>query len=91
MTQTLTDRVDALVARELSRIKNPERRARAAHELAESWPGIGGTIRVVRADAIRALKKDGDGRTWEAIGTLLGVTKQRAEQLSRVSLEDAIR
>lgn len=88
---SLAARVEDLVTRELTRIKDPERRLLAAHELAEALPALGGTVRALRADAIRTYRRTDDRRTWASIGDLLGVSHQRAEQMSRTTIEDAIR
>ncbi len=88
---SLAERVDRLVAEALARIEDPTARARAAHELAEALPAIGSTVRAARADAIRALRRGAPPKTWEAIGNELGVTRQRAEQLAKPTLEEAMR
>jgi DNA-directed RNA polymerase sigma subunit (sigma70/sigma32) len=88
---SLAERVDALVSAELTKIKDPTARALAANELAEALPAIGGTVRAMRADAIRTLRRQTPPPTWDAIGTILGVTRQRAEQLARTTLEEAMR
>lgn len=72
--------VDQLLA-----IGEPLARIRAIDEAAEALEDAGAELRRMKGQAIRDLRGEGkDRRTWEAIGKLLGVSAQRAEQLSRV-------
>lgn len=82
----LAERIDALVARELTKLKSPAVRVIVAHELADRLFATVSTVRAVRGDAIRQLRA-GDV-TWPAIGALLDVSPQRAQQLSMPQLSE---
>lgn len=82
----LAERIDALVARELTKLKSPGDRARAAHELAEHLYATVSTVRALRGDAIRALRAE--DVTWPAVGELLDVSPQRAQQLAMPQLSE---
>lgn len=90
MARPIAARVDELVTRELTKITDPAKRAVAAHELAEALSSTRATVSAIRGGAIRDLRRDGGSRTWDAIGELLGVTRQRAEQLARPTIEEAL-
>lgn len=60
---------------------DPIERLRALHELAADAEELPRGIREARADAVLELRAQ--GKTWRAIGDLLGVSTQRAEQLAR--------
>lgn len=81
MANGLTDRIAALVTIELDAITEPAARAQAAHYLLTNIEqAITTPAAVIRRNAIRELRLAGE--TWQAIGDLLGVTKQRAAQLA---------
>lgn len=88
VARELADRIDALTARELTKLRTPALRATAAHDLLERFAAIEATVRIVRGSAIRQLRAE--DVTWQAIGELLDVTRQRAQQLALPQLSEAI-
>lgn len=70
---------------ELLAIGEPLARIRAIDETIETLAGTTSRLRKLKAQAIRDLRENGEDRrrTWAEVGALLGVSEQRAEQLSR--------
>lgn len=71
---------------ELLAIGEPLDRIRAIDEAIETIAGTTSRLRKLKAQAIRDLRENGEDRrrTWAEVGALLGVSEQRAEQLSRL-------
>lgn len=88
-TLRLVRALERAVMAELGKGKRPATRARNAHELLEALPAVSATVRALQADSIRAMRDE--GMTWAQIGAELGVGSQRAQQLARVTLEEALR
>lgn len=70
--------------------KDPLYRVGTATELIEELNACLATARAVRGDALRAAHEEA-GVTWEELGELLGVSGQRAHQLSKPSITEAIK
>ena len=74
--------IEARVDRALA-VADPSRRLRLLAEIHAETMALGLTLRARKRDAILELRSFPDRKTWEEIGELLGVSAQRAEQLSR--------
>lgn len=87
LARELAHSVETRIVRDLTKHAPPVR-ARMAHELVEHLAAIAATVRAVRSDAIRALRSE--DLTWPAIGDVLDVTAQRAQQLAVPSLAEGV-
>lgn len=75
---TIEARVDRAVA-----VADPASRLRLLAEIHAETMALGRELRARKREAILELRSYPDRKTWEEIGDLLGVSQQRAEQLSR--------
>lgn len=71
---TVTDLLETVRA-----IPEPQARALAAEHALEALSAQADELRAVRAAAVLELK---DGRTWDEVGALFGVSGSRAHQLA---------
>lgn len=62
--------------------------AKAAAETLDEWPQYQKWLREVRQKRVQSLREQ--GRTWPEIGTLLGVSPQRAQAIA-VGLSGSVR
>lgn len=82
LTDTTTKTIEELL--DLARTtEDPRTRLEFLAELTERTDEVRSEIRTIRRDLVRELRRDGEGFQWSEIGILLGVSAQRAEQLSR--------
>ena len=78
MTETLDTAATTLIAA-VEEIGDPVERYQAVKELESR---LDTDLKRVKAEITKSLK---EGRTWDQVGALLGVTGSRAEQISRAS------
>lgn len=64
-------------------VDDPVERLRKIRELEDGAATLGADLRAYKREAILELRRLDPPKTWPEIGELLGVTAQRAEQLSR--------
>lgn len=64
-------------------VDDPVERLRKIRELELGTSSLGEELRAYKREAILELRRLDPPRTWPEIGELLGVSAQRAEQLSR--------
>jgi len=75
----------ATTLRDLEQIAEPLARLEAIEKAGVELESMGADLRRLKGQAIRDLRGDGETRrTWAEVGDLLGVSAQRAEQLSRL-------
>lgn len=79
-TKNLT--LEARVERALS-LAEPALRLRRLAEIHAETMALGLELRARKREAILELRSHPDRKTWVEIGEILGVSQQRAEQLSK--------
>lgn len=71
--------------RDLEKIAEPLARLEAIDKAGAELEHAGAELRRLKGRAIRQLRGEGESRrTWAEVGELIGVSAQRAEQLSRL-------
>ena len=68
---------------DVSRVLDPAERLRRVRVIQDEVSGLDRALRSVKRETILELRALDPRPTWAEIGELLGVSQQRAEQLSR--------
>lgn len=82
MPKTTKHDLEALLV-DVVHVQDPAARLRKIRELRDAVSSLDAELRAATRDAILELRSFEPPKTWPEIGELLGVSAQRAEQLSR--------
>lgn len=83
--KSLRRRLEDVALVELAELNDPVARLLRINSLIDELPRFADRMRRYRARAIQDLRRPPHSLTWEALGVILGVTYQRAQQFAALA------